>query len=482
MKHTSIRLNSPIEFINLENTLNPLISKCQIKVCYVGDEPNRNGSIITKETAIKMAPSLRGCPIVGFYNEATEDFEEHNRNIKVTSNEWEITDATVPYGFVDINAKVWFEKFLDDNETEHEYLVTEGYIWTHAYPEAKRILEKGNNQSMELDPDSLDGSWTKDENGDLEFFIINEALISKLCILGEDFEPCFEGAQITNIQFSFESGFKEKLFSMMDELKTLIKKGGVEVSVEQIVSEYLVKTYPDDNDNTISKYSVSKISDENFAVIQDRQTSKLYRLDFSFSDTNEFVPNPSIQEFSEDNSSEATSDENDSEVEGDSSTEFVEDQEKIDEKEEICPKCGKPISECTCKQDENKYILNEIPEYLDLTKKYAEAKQTIAQLNEELNSLRQFKLTAERKDKEEMISRFYMLSDEDKEDVVKNIDTYSLDDIEAKLSVICVRKRINFAEEEQPKGPTTFNLDTNNDNDTPAWVKAALNVAKTLNN
>jgi hypothetical protein len=29
--------------------------------------------------------------------------------------------------------------------------MTEGYIWTGQYPEAKRIVERGNNQSMELD-------------------------------------------------------------------------------------------------------------------------------------------------------------------------------------------------------------------------------------------------------------------------------------------------------------------------------------------
>ena len=43
-----------------------------------------------------------------------------------------------------------------------------------------------------------------------------------------------------------------------------------------------------------------------------------------------------------------------------------------------------------------------------------------------------------------MIASFYMLSDEDKKDVVANIDTYSLDDIEAKLSIICVRNKVSF--------------------------------------
>jgi hypothetical protein len=34
--HESIRVDMPVEFINI-TPFNPLISKCQIKVCYVSD-------------------------------------------------------------------------------------------------------------------------------------------------------------------------------------------------------------------------------------------------------------------------------------------------------------------------------------------------------------------------------------------------------------------------------------------------------------
>ena len=88
-------------------------------------------------------------------------------------------------------------------------------------------------------------------------------------------------------------------------------------------------------------------------------------------------------------------------------------------------------------------------------------------------------------EKEAKIAEFYMLSDEDKEDVMKNIDTYSLDDIEAKLSVIYVRSKVNFDLDENngPKDPATYNLEDNLEDDpnTPAWVKAALETAKNLN-
>ena len=92
--HTSIKLDTPIEFINI-TPLNPLMSKGQIKVCYVGDEPNRNRSVITKEVAKQMANSLPGCPIVGFYNEETQDFEEHNRFNDISNGKFEIKDNKV---------------------------------------------------------------------------------------------------------------------------------------------------------------------------------------------------------------------------------------------------------------------------------------------------------------------------------------------------------------------------------------------------
>ena len=57
--HTSIKLDTPIEFINI-TPLNPLISKCQIKVCYVGQDPNRNNTVITKEVATEIGRKLPG--------------------------------------------------------------------------------------------------------------------------------------------------------------------------------------------------------------------------------------------------------------------------------------------------------------------------------------------------------------------------------------------------------------------------------------
>ena len=50
-------IDSP-EFINITKMNNPLLSKCEIKVLYVGK--NRNGSFISKEVATEMAKTLPG--------------------------------------------------------------------------------------------------------------------------------------------------------------------------------------------------------------------------------------------------------------------------------------------------------------------------------------------------------------------------------------------------------------------------------------
>ena len=105
--HISIPINSTVEFINVTE-VSPLISKCEIKVCYVGQDPNRNNTVITKEVATEIGRKLPGSPIVGFYNEETGDFEQHNKEIEISNGQLKLKDVTKPYGFVDINAKVWF--------------------------------------------------------------------------------------------------------------------------------------------------------------------------------------------------------------------------------------------------------------------------------------------------------------------------------------------------------------------------------------
>lgn len=93
---------------------------------------------------------------------------------------------------------------------------------------------------MELDNDSLKGHWARDNKDGMEFFIINDAIVSKLCILGDDIEPCFEGASVTAPQTSrtftkIDNNFKKTLFDMIKELEFALQGGNTVNELENTV-------------------------------------------------------------------------------------------------------------------------------------------------------------------------------------------------------------------------------------------------------
>ena len=525
MSHTSIPLeNMPIEILEI-TPVNPLISKCQIKVCYVGQEPNRNKSIITKEVAKDLAASIPGCPIVGLYNEEKEDFEEHNRIIEIANGKFKIKDATRPYGFVSMDAKVWFQWFEDDG-VPHEYLCTEGYIWTGQYPESQRIIDKGNNQSMELDEETIDAFWSKDYNGKPQFFIINEAIMSKLCILGEDVEPCFEGASITPIQFSFEDDYKNKLFSFMEKMQEILSNEGgtpvftnyaVEIgdSLWSAIYDWLWMNRRDDD---FCIHGIYEDGSQKFVILRNRKDLTYYRLNFSLTEEGGFVAEGSLEQVAPDfkpvdsvfaaadvEAFEATfkaAHEEEKPANPEPAPEadpepveepVVEDPAPVVEEEPVeAPAEEEPVVESH--EDEEQpvaYNLEEVVEYQELLGKYAALEEQVNQLNAQIetltatnNSLNEFKMKIDRKEKENLINSFYMLSDDQKKDCVDNIDKYSLDDIEAKLSVICVRNKVNFdLDKPEEAQPITYNINSV-DEDTaelPAWVIRVKEVEKEKN-
>lgn len=501
--HISIPVENTIEIINV-TPVNPLISKCQIKVCYVGDEPNRNRSIITKDVATKLANSIPGSPIVGFYNEHEEDFEEHNRSIEIANGQIRVKELTRPYGFVDLNAKVWFQKFMDEG-IEREYLVTEGWLWTGQYPECARIVEKGNNHSMELDDKIIDAYWTKDGNGKPKFFIINEAIMSKLCILGENSEPCFEGSHITapKVQFSFDNDTKALWSDFIFQMKELIKEGGTSVKIYAVkIGDPIWNALYGHKEETYSINAFFEEEDQKYAVLQNE--SNYYRLNFSIGENDEVVFAEEMTDITESYTPATEAQFALADVEA-FEVEFKKNKEEDDDKKkkpEDKTDDGKGSEgdddddEEEKKKKQKKYNLEEVEEYQALVAEHETLKNdfnaykqtsesTIADLNNTIASLTEFKNSVERKEKEHMINvDFCMLDESLKKDVIDNIDKYSLDDIEAKLSIICVRNKVSFNlddDDNKNKG-LVYNLnDDHEDDDVPAWVKAVQATAKAMN-
>lgn len=438
--HQSVATIDSPEFINLQPLdINPLMSKCEIKVLYIGE--NRNHSFITKDVATEMSKTLRGAPIVGYYKEENQDFRDHGDQIIIDEKGIQFKCLTKPYGFVSPDAEVWFQKFEDTddfgNKIVREYLMTTGFLWTGQFEEAKLAIEQGRPHSMELDKDTLDGYWSENVNTKMKLFIVNDAIFSKLCILGDDVEPCFEGSSVTapNVSTNFskvDDNFKQTLFSMMQDLKFALE-GGNMAKVDEEKKDKTNETVENKTDKTTEEVKDTEAEKDN----KDKDKKKNYTKEDKKEEDN---PAPAEDKKPEEKKEEAKT-------------------SAEDKKEED-------------KKDKKDYALM----YSELETKYND-------LSAKYESLVAFKQSVEKQQKEELIGGFYMLSDEDKKDVVAHIDEYSLDDIEAKLSVICVRKKVNFdlddtskneykIEEENPV--TTFNLENAGDS-VPAWIKAIQN-------
>jgi len=145
-----------------------------------------------------------------------------------------------------------------------------------------------------------------------------------------------------------------------------------------------------------------------------------------------------------------------------------------------------------------KYSLEDIEEYVtlqndynqlqntysELQNKYAELEKANATLTAQVEELTNFKLKIDREQKKDLIANtFYMLSDDLKKDCIDNIDKYTYDEIEAKLSVICVRNKVSFDLDKPEETQTIFNLNSVEEEDAgiPDWVKRVQEVAKEKN-
>ena len=414
------------EFVNLEPVdLNPLMSKCQIKVFYLGK--NRNGSYIDKSAANEMAKTLRGTPIVAAWYEEKQDFGDHGNVITIENGEVKFSCATVPYGFVAPDAEVWYQDYTDydefDNPAVHTYLCTTGYLWTGQYPEIQKAIDEGQPHSMELDSDSMEGHWAEDNSSGVEFFIINDATFSKLCILADDCPPCFEGSTVEPVaEYSLnDNGFKTTLFSMMKDLEETLKndnvKGGEDMKedVETATADFALEHEPAETDVELTDAEVEEIEETEEEATEEAEEAE------------------ESEDFACGNKKKKYTDDDDDDVDDDVKDDVDDDD---DDKK-------KPAGQHSLEAE-------------------------FAALKAEVEELRAYRLEQENAKKDVLINKYHMLSPEDKADVLAHKAEYSYDEIEAKLALAYVKNNVDFStvdgkeeevEEVEEDLISTFSLD-----------------------
>lgn len=206
------------------------LSKCRVRIFYRGF--NRNRTFISDDFAQQLINSLPYVPIKGIFNYGKVDYEDHGIDN---------TDGRI-YGIIAANPNFAWEKHIDQDGIEREYACADAILFSALYPEAKIIV--GSRQSMEIYPETMEGYWDTWEDG-MPYFYFKKGELLGLQVLGQDVEPCFEGAAF----YSLAKEVKElveyvKSFKEQEEKKNMDIKEEVvatpETTVEEVATENTV--------------------------------------------------------------------------------------------------------------------------------------------------------------------------------------------------------------------------------------------------
>lgn len=395
-KHTSLKFKAkvtPIEKINDEFTL------CK---CYVqGVGKNRNFSYMSKENIQRCLPTLSYAPVVGhLIDKLDEDGNPTGEKYMgghdyYIDDDWNLKSACVPYGVVKADS-FDFETVKEyEDEIETEYLTAEVVLWTGRYPELMEAIYSDDfyfNESMEISvseyrPYEEDSNYTE----------LTDFTYSALCLLGkaddktspEHTEPCFVESKVIPVQYSLE---REDFSKVMGELK-----------------------------NELAFYfNKDKIDGKEDEVVENKKKEEVI-------ETVEEVNEESTEEVVE-NTTEETPD---AEVNEDTNTES--ENEEVQENEAVVEASVEETVEETV----------EMSELDSLKAEYEEYKNSHSHTNEEFDELQKYHDDAEfekiHAERETMLSdeKYSVLAENEAfAELKKNMDNYSLDDLEKEAKVI----------------------------------------------
>ena len=191
MERNKIPLNFNVELYGQLERYSDTISKCRVRIFYRG--LNRNGSYITDTFAEKLISSLPYAPVKGIYDEDSEDYTDHG-----------VKSLGKAYGVIPENNNGAWERHIDQDGIERTYYTCDVLLWTALYEKAKQI--PGKSQSMELYESSIKGEWK--DFGNYIAYEFTEGSFLGLQVLGDDVEPCFEGAAFFALKDQFSEIMK----------------------------------------------------------------------------------------------------------------------------------------------------------------------------------------------------------------------------------------------------------------------------------
>lgn len=379
------KINFSIAPVREIQEISPIISKARVRIFYTG--LNRNLTYITEEFAEKLLKTLPYTPVGGLWQQDEEDFSDHGGPGESNRERFQA------FGVVPENPNVAWEDHMDEDGVLRRYACCDVYLWTARYKAAREIPKKA--QSMELYVNSIDGEWKRD--GAVEYFEFTDGVFFGLLALGDDVDPCFEGAAFYGLDQSAKEFFEELKNYTLSAKSELI--GGTEMEIEKI------------EETPVVEEQVEEVTSEE-EVVTEEATEEVQEV--ATEETEEEAP--AAEEVTE--TTEETADDN--------AVENFENEEVAEENEEE-----------TEEAEEVKEVVEEtVEEASDIQAEYQAALQRIADLEAQVNELTTYKNDAERVKKTSLIEKYSLLLGEEAcANYTAKIDEYSFEDLKKEVSV-----------------------------------------------
>ena len=409
---------------------NEVLSKARCRIFY--KYGNRNGTYITDEFAEKLVSTLPYVPVKGIYDTMKDDFTDHGR---------ERYEGRI-YGIVPENPNFAWEKHLDVDGVEREYACADIFLFTGLYKqEAFDIIEK--SQSMELYADSIEGEWQY-INGK-KFFVFTEGRFLGLQALGEDYEPCFEGASFYTLVDSVKNLMTDLENNQVFQKQNLggEKHMNFKLSDNQKYNMIwsLLNARFNEEDGYIMDYAVCDVYDS-YAVVFKFDGSTYERAYYTKSDETDSLVIDKMEAC-------YIVDINEEEKRALDVLHAMNNNtyEKIDE---VVTGLQEEVNNFGSKNEENEVTIATLQqdkerleaELAETQGNYTTALETIETLNSEKEELNNFKIAAELKEKEAVIDKYATLLEETQiNDFREKIDDFTKEELDKELAFALVQTK-----------------------------------------
>lgn len=428
---------------------NEVLSKARCRIFY--KYGNRNGTYITDEFAEKLISTLPYVPVKGIYDSTAGDYTDHGKQ----RYEGRI------YGIVPENPNFAWEEHLDEDGKTRVYACTDVFLFTGIYKdEALEIANKA--QSMELYADSLKGDWKYIEGK--RYFVFTEGRFLGLQALGEDYEPCFEGAafytaydsikhimeKIEQFELELTEGGAENMdFKLSNnQVYNMIwmllnpefsSEGGWQLSYElgEIYDEYAVAYNV--NDGVYERIYYNKDNEADSLEITGRE--RTYIVDVNEEEKRALqvlhAMNGNTYEKVDEKVSEYTQEIENLNVKIE---EYVgTTQELNDKNSEFEAKIEEYAAQISTLEQEKGDITVELEE---VKNNYVASEEKVNELTSEVETLTAYKAAVEKAEKEAVINRYSeQLNSEELEPFRNDIDKYTKEELDKELAFILVQSR-----------------------------------------